>query len=226
MASTRLTNSIKDALTRRLLEHAFTARSVAQLKAECDLAQEIYDDVMKTREVKLAGGTGDRVSWREATDLLPAAWVSRQDYFQAQMGGTVTKFHRYDGVEPSYGQNKNLVGLKRVPPSERHDWTFPPNAGGHVTIHVYDHAHEFTKRKDLLANSRSDLLEEISSTDRSVRATLDSVTTVQRLIVIWPEVEAFASEFLTEQKAAAVILPVVARERLNDTLGLPPGVAA
>ena len=55
----------------------------------------------------------------------------------------------------------------------------------------------------------------------STRGALGSVTTIQKLIMIWPEVEAFAAPYLQEKTA---ILPVIARERLNDALGLPPGV--
>ena len=226
MASTRLTVSIKEMLTHRLLEHAFTARSRAQVEAECELALTIYDCVMDTMKVRIDNGTGPEKTMREVLALLPAGWPSMQDYFKARIGGKMINFDTYDGMESTYGQNKDLVGLERVREYDKKKLRFPPGFTPNSTLAAYEARDAFAIRAKELRRTREDLLEEIRAARRSTRATLDSVTSIQKLIVIWPEVEPFAAPFMQKETQAAAILPVVARERLNDSLGLPVGAVA
>ena len=77
-------------------------------------------------------------------------------------------------------------------------------------------APESTKAKDILFN-------EIAVARNTTRATLNSCTSIQKLVVMWPEIETFANEFLSEKKAAEMMLPTLERKKLNTTLGLPVG---
>jgi len=224
MASTRLTVAIKDKLTVQLIAHAFTDRCKKLLASECELAQEIYDDTLGSRMIKVDGGSRRKMSLRKVVAALPAGWPGMCDNFKVELAGQIVKFDRYDGMASRYRENEqDLVGIKGVPSREQQKWPFPPGFSGNYTLNAYDAKHKFSARADELAGEREDLVSKISSMTHSTRATLDSATTVQKLIVIWPEVEAFAAPFLQEKTAAAVLLPVVARERLNDALGLPPG---
>jgi len=224
MASTRLTVSIKEKLVEQLIAHAFSDRSQKLVEAECELAQEIYDDYMDTRMIKVDGGSGGKYALRKVVASLPAGWPGRSDHFKVELGGQMTKFDRYDGMaQYSRSNQSELVGVKLVPDREQVKWHFPPGFSGNYAINTFDASHEFSERAAVLQGQRKDLASEISSMRHSTRATLDTASTIQKLIVIWPEVEAFAAPFLQQETAAAAILPVVARERLNDALGLPPG---
>ena len=223
MAQQRLTVAIKEQLVDQLILHAFKDRCNKLVDAECLLAQELYDDYLDTRRLKVDGGRGASSSLRKIIASLPAGWAEMDDDFKVEIGGTMTRFDRYDGMPVGYQDNiHSLVGVKQVPGREKQKWKFTPNHSSNYAINVYDVNHEVTHRATVLQNERVDLTAEISAMRHSARATLDSVTTIQKLIMIWPEVESFAAPFLQEKTAAAVILPVASRERLNNALGLLP----
>ena len=223
MAQQRLTVAIKEKLVEQLILHAFKDRSNKLVEAECKLAQEIYDDYLDTRRIKVDGGRGASSSLRKIIASLPAGWATMDDSFKVELGGEMTRFDRYDGMPLGYQDNvRELVGVKQVPDREKKKWLFPPRNSSNYAITVYDAKHEVTHRATVLKSERVDLAAEISSMRHSARATLDTVATIQKLIMIWPEVESFAAPFLQEKTAAAAILPVASRERLNDALGLPP----
>lgn len=61
-------------------------------------------------------------------------------------------------------------------------------------------------------------IKEISESVRAnVRATVESVTTVKKLLELWPE----AAELLPETESKGAALPVVQRDQLNTMIGLP-----
>ncbi|HEY7823713.1 MAG TPA: Nmad5 family putative nucleotide modification protein [Acidimicrobiia bacterium] len=225
MASTRLTVAIKDAITDQVMHHAFAGRCKAHMEAELAFAQEVYDDIMDTKMLKVDGGTGPQLPMRKVLASLPAGWCSRQTYFKAEFAGQEQKLDRYDGFENGYRENAAMIGWEAVKDRDQVNWHFPP---GYTwgTLAKYEAQHPFSDRCAKLHGDRDDLRSEMSMLRTQTRATLDTASTIQKLIVIWPEIEAFASPFLQEEKAAAVLLPVVARERLNDALGLPPGARA
>lgn len=226
MASTRLTISIKEVLTDRLIEHAFTARSRQQLAAECELTRLIYDQVVDTKEIRINGGSGKKVTFRAALAMLPAGWASVHDRFMCRIGGDMVRFDFYSGIEETYRQNSELVGLEKVRMADKKKFLFTPGFTQSTTFAVFEARDAVSIRIEELKRSRSDLVEEIRAARHSARATMDSVPSIQKLIQVWPEVEAFAAPFMQQETAAAAILPVVARERLNDVLGLPPGARA
>lgn len=225
MASTRLTVAIKEAITDQVMHHAFAGRCKAHMDAELAFAQEVYDDIMDTKMLKVNQGAGPQMSLRSVLASLPAGWCSQQTYFKAEFAGQDQKLDRYDGFEAGYHENATMIGWKATPQREQKNWHFPPGYSW-GTLAKYEASHPFSERCAQIQGEREDLKSEMSSLRAQTRATLDTASTIQKLIVIWPEIEAFASPFLQEEKAAAVLLPVVARERLNDALGLPPGVAA
>jgi hypothetical protein len=223
MAQTRLTNATRDSITASLVVHAFTDRSNAQLLCETDLAQEIYDHVMKTKKVTFEGSS---CSLGFVVGKLPMGWESQHDNFKCEIAGSTMKFDKYDGMEESYRQNKQLVGIETIDSRKQTNWKFPPKWGCNATIAVFDARSDYANRATSLHDSRNDLIAEIASARSSARATMNSVTSIEKLIAIWPEVESFAAPFMNPKKAAAAILPVVAREKLNEALGLPAGEMA
>jgi len=223
MASTRLTVAMRDAITDAVMKHAFADRCRKHMEAELAFVDQVYNDVLDTRMLKVDQGHGPKMSLRKVLESMPAGWTSQQTYFKVQFAGQDQKLDRYDGIPgDAYKPNSAMIGWKETAHRDKKNWHFPPvYAWG--TLHVYDANTDTAKRATELQNAREDLLEEMSSVRASTRATLNSATTIQKLIVLWPEIEAFAAPFMQERKAAEVLLPVVQREKLNVALGLPPG---
>ncbi len=83
---------------------------------------------------------------------------------------------------------------------------------------VYDAKHPLTARYDAWKKAKDDLDTEKSKAKSSAEAVLGSVTTVKKLIDVWPEVEPFAAPFNKESPCRAVAVPI---QKLNAALGLP-----
>lgn len=222
MASTRLTHSIRDSLTKRLMEHAFGGRCKTHFETELAFVKEVFDDLMLNRTIIYRG---EKTPVGKVIEELPVDWTDQYDYFHAEFAGQKMKLDKYEGLQSGdgYREVRRLIGVQITPHHEQVKWRFWPNARPHYVMVTYDAAHDFSKRAEQLADARSDLIKEIESAQASTRSTLEQVSTVQRLIVLWPEVEPFARAYLNEETAAKALLPVIARERLNETLGLPPG---
>lgn len=88
---------------------------------------------------------------------------------------------------------------------------------------VYDAKHPLTARYDAWKKAQDDLDAEKSKAKSSAEAVLNSVTTVKKLIEVWPEVEQFARPFAVESPSRAIALPI---RELNARLGLPPQTAS
>lgn len=90
-------------------------------------------------------------------------------------------------------------------------------------VRVYDAKHPLTARYDAWKKAQDDLDAEKSKAKSSAEAVLNSVTTVKKLIEVWPEVEQFARPFAVESPSRAIALPI---RELNARLGLPPQTAS
>lgn len=221
MASTRLTNATRDALLAQLMNHAFAGRCLTHFQAELDFVQEVYDHVMTERKVRFEG---KETPVGEVVAKLPAGWASREDYFKAEFAGQTVQLGKYYGMYHDGCQSvSKLLGVKQVPHHQQEKWYFPPRWGGHGTLVAFDARHPLSAKATELNSAFEDLTTEMARVRASTKATLEAANTVQRLIVLWPEVESFARQFLTDKQAAAVLLPVVQRESLNVALGLPVG---
>jgi len=224
MSSTRLTNATREALLGQLMNHAFAGRCVTHFQAELDFVQEVYDHVMTERKVRFEGKD---TPVGEVVKKLPLGWASREDYFKAEFAGQTIQLGKYYGMyHESCQSTSKLIGVKQTPHHQQEKWYFPPKWGGHGTLVAFDARHELSLKATALNSAFDDLVGEMARVRVSTKATLEAANTVQRLIVLWPEVESFARQFLTDKQAAAVLLPVVQREMLNDALGLPVGELA
>ena len=224
MSSTRLTNATRDALLSQLMHHAFAGRCVTHFQAELDFIQEVYDHVMTERKVRFEGKD---TPVGEVVSKLPPGWAAREDFFKVTFAGQTIQLSKYSGLyHDGYQSVAKLIGVKPTPHYQQEKWYFPPKWGGHATLAAFDARHELSIKAEALDMAFGNLIDEIARIRVSTKATLAAANTVQRLIVLWPEVESFARQFLTEKQAAAVLLPVVQREMLNDALGLPVGELA
>lgn len=76
---------------------------------------------------------------------------------------------------------------------------------------------ELGKEYTDLRNKHNELNDKRSETSRKVLATLNSVTTMHKLLKVWPEVEPFVKGYLFSSPN----LPALPTQELNKLLGIP-----
>lgn len=84
---------------------------------------------------------------------------------------------------------------------------------------AYAENHPFTQEFRTLGRKREALKEEKDTAKRSALSILNSVTTLNKLIEIWPEVSRFAQDF-QDRKTGQMKLPAVVVKDVNARLGL------
>ena len=108
------------------------------------------------------------------------------------------------------------IGFTRLPLAEPRRIADSHRCGA---AKVYDSDHQLTLRY----RDRSEARDAVGAERREARirakTVLGSVTTVKKLIEVWPEVRQFAEPWLVESPSRALALPI---QDLNRALGLPP----
>lgn len=217
MAQTRLTVAIKDKIVKELIAHAFTERSNDIAEAERAFVLDVYDDYVATRTIRYEGSKKD-VPLRDAIKALPYHWRTHKDHFRVEFAGDSQDLHTDKGLSEGFSPYADLVGVEKV---QSKVLQFAPKHGVYTAVTQYAASAPLTKRFTKLREAREDLATEIKRAKISARATMDSVRTIDKLIEMWPEIESFSKPYLTQKSAAAAMLPVVQREALNASLGLP-----
>ena len=220
--STRLTNDIRDRIVADLLRHAFEDKSKAIIDEQIQLGEDVYDDVMNSTMPRTNGGKGPAKKLKHLIEELPAAWPVPSMNMKVVFGGNMEQIDREKGFQFQYGyrSSNGLIAPKTINTTEK--WLFAPNYQRGQTFATYDSDHVFTERCNDLRERHKDLSEQIEQMRATTRATLSSANTIQKLITMWPEIETFAAPYLQPNTAAAAFLPMVTRQKLNETLGLPP----
>lgn len=209
MASTRLTNSMRDSLMEALMRRAF--------KSQCeDWAQRFSKFVLKVH----AGIYGDDLPRMEA---LPEGWLPKNREIKVRFGGDAVRLS-------TTGEFNSQASYSVKWPEEFRACEASKNAIK-LMVHTYhnndreagvfDARHPLSAEYQAFMNELTDLQEKIGGAKRTARAALDSVHTIQKLIEVWPEVEVFAKEYLVHGERKA-LLPDIPRAQLNSVLGLPP----
>lgn len=205
---TRMTQPIRDALLSKLLRRAFAQRGNDLITRCADFAQRLYRDAMGPNLAQI--------------DALPDGWLTTDNDIKVQLGADVKSVYfsgkLYNWALPETFRKSGIT-------SEDEIWMRFPEKFKDRVVKQYPGDHALVTEFQKLDNEWNDLSLEISNAMRSAKAAMESVSTVKKLITIWPEVEEFAKEYLEngEQKA---ILPAIPREHLNNILNLPPENAA
>jgi len=205
MASARLTNPIRDSLMNSLLKRAFKKRGTDLIKRCADYADRLYRDAMGKDLAQI--------------DALPDGWLQTDDGVKVQLGAEIKQVH-FVGTLGSYGlpdifRNAGIVEL-----SDKKWRRFPSKLKGQVTKQ-YPGDHALVEEFQKLDNEWNELTGEMERAKRVAMAAMNSVSTVKKLINVWPEVEEFAKHYLEDGERKA-ILPAIPRDQLNTLLNLPP----
>jgi len=200
MAQTRLTNDTRENIRTALINQRFADEYTA-LRAEfAAFALDVYNDVFNP-------------STRRKMEELPAGWLQKDDdikinfdvpgergYCQLNFNGTVS------GLSSSIGTCPETVHR-----------LFPHNKHG-VCCKSYERGHALSIRYAALTERRIDLEATKDAAKTKLTAALWSLTTVEKLIEIWPDAEPFAAPFLAGKVPNLPSVPVAA---LNEILRLP-----
>jgi len=199
---TRLTNDIRERLTRDILRHRF-ADDADKLRADqAAFAIKVYDDLY------------DRHTQSRMADL-PAGWLRQTARIGARFG--------YDGYSYTYvyfdGYLKSEVERVSTPRDRDRPTTTMLVQDRHSDgcAKVYDPSHQLSKEFDRLKQRESQLEADITMAKKSIETALSKVSSISRLVETWPEVAQFANKYDSGKPQ----LPALPTDHLNELLRLP-----
>lgn len=192
---TRLTNDIRNSIVMDLLRHRFKDRIEALYADRAALAQAIYEEAFSAEH-------------RKKMAALPEGWLAEVSSINARLGA---EYCSYDFSGSLYGDINTIVSntkkeVRRFPYSRRND-----------CVVSFDATHKLAAESDRVNSERKSLSDDIEKAKRAAEAAVNAVSTVKRLVEVWPEVAPFAAEYNTEKPQ----LPAVQTAQLNTMLGLP-----
>lgn len=214
MATARLTKNIREALLKKLMRRAFQERAQAMVDRCSAFALRVYEDAMERHLPTVRS--------------VPPGWLPSDNDVKVQIAGDVVRlcFNGSMGNGSIPGDFREAGAEEaKVPGSvkgsfNRPEMPYPAKFKGQV-LKVYDASDLLALDHVQLTRDLEDLQAEMRAAKRSASVALDSVTTVKKLIEVWPEVEEFAKHYLVDGERKAV-LPAIPRAELNKALGLPP----
>lgn len=206
----RLTNSIRDSLMEALMRRAFKEQCEDWARRFGKFVVKVHDDIY---------GEADLGRMK----ALPDGWLPKSRELKVRFGGDAVRLS-------TTGEFNSQASYSVQWPDEFRACDASKNTIV-LMLHTYDNndrqaavydardpmADEYTG----FMNELQDLKEKISGAQRTARAALNSVHTIQKLIEVWPEVEEFAKQYLVHGERKA-LLPDIPRAQLNAVLGLPP----
>jgi hypothetical protein len=196
MASTKLTNTMRDRIVADLLGHRFGKAADKLVADRAAFALKVYRDVysltVRKRMEDLPNG------W------LPDEWGIRVQFgdgsgfsalsFNGSVGGPISRYL----TKPIDTITKRLFAIHM-----------------HNCAKVYDLAHPLAVHWSELSSREAALKTEIAAARTQANAAVYSASTINGLISMWPEVEPFARKHETA-KAALPALPTIELNRLLD----------
>ena len=200
MAQTRLTNDTRSNISKALIAHRFADEYTALREEFAAFALAVYEDVfpakMRRQMMDLPNG------WLPTDDDIQVSFSlpGNSGYVRLEFNGHVSKLSSNIGARPD--------AVYRLFPSNK--------KGGCLKVYSRDDA--LSVRYAALDDKVADL-EELKNTAASkLYAAVNSLTTVEKLIAVWPDAEPFAAPFLAGKVPNLPSVPVAA---LNEILRLP-----
>ncbi len=202
MASTRLTTSIREHIAKLALSHRFADELMALVADRAAFAEAVYRDIYKQTE-------------REKMAALPEGWLPTVNHIDVQFGeGCRYLTLWFNGS--FYGDlwwisTPVEVIFKAIPFKHQHG-----------CVKVYEPTHKLSVRFEELDARLTVLRDKHGAAKRQIEAALGSVTTVGKLLELWPEIAPFTKDF----NGIPSPLPAIPTSDLNALLDLPVAEAA
>lgn len=199
----RLTNAVKDSIKNNALAKAGIFKQKEELKTEFNqLALDVRiealggEDKAKKMELVLEVAISNLKMLREEVNSDIGTYNSKNSRIIPAFAGQRTTLY--------YGNDRDDNEIRLLTPS-RDKCLFSVD-------------HKLSKRFEKLTQKESKIKEKEAEINANVQAALNSVTTIKRLIEIWPE----SKELIpTDISKASVSLPALQVEDLNKLIGLP-----
>lgn len=201
MASTRLSNLLREGIATRILAHRFGAE-VESLSAEyAALAAAFYEDINPKAQ-------------REKMRRLPPGWLPESGCISVQAGAQYRSLFFSGRVRNAELRaliaGKELVNAPARRFLNRHQ----------SSIHKYAATHPLAIALDKLENKEKSLAEQVRTAKTQLRTTLLRATTVEALVKLWPEVAPFVAR-TAAGTASPKTLPALPLQELNARFNLP-----
>lgn len=195
----RLTANIREQIKRAALEHKFGPLALSFVDEMRVLAADAYDDIYSKKDQALM-------------ESLPDGWLPTTNAIDVKMGSG-DRFYtsiRFNGTfsSPVFRTLSEIPEPVSKRTQSRHKWG---------CIKAYNDQDPLAIRFQAISDKISAMDEKFREAEVSLGAALNSVTTLKRLIEVWPEVEPFTKKF-TKAPAA---LPALPTQHLNTILDLP-----
>lgn len=195
--TTRLTNDLREKIANDILRHRFNEQVDALIADRAALAEAIYNDIYRKAE-------------REKMDALPNGWLPEETNIGVQF---VARYENFEFNGHFYGK-LGALRTKREDDRVSRRVQFRHRVG---CAKVYEEGHKLAVHHAELDARWSAMKAEYEAASRQTMAALASVSTIKRLIEVWPEVAPFVAKY-DEQPCN---LPSVPTDKLNEMLGLP-----
>jgi hypothetical protein len=199
MASTRLTQDAREQIATAVLLHRFQEPVDALVVDRAAFAEEVYNDIY-------------RKSDREKMAALPKGWLPETNAINVQFGDQ----RGYESLQFSGKLYSRLGSLRSKDDGKSIERrAFSKNV--HSCVKVYEPDHRLSLKHDALDQRYTELKAEFEAAERQVKAALNSATTINKLVEMWPEVEPFVRKF----DASPLKVPSIPTDQLNKLLDLP-----
>lgn len=205
MASIRLSVGMKEQIERRLIHYRFSEEAQELVADYAQLASDVYDDLYPELT-------------RKKMEALPKGWLPKVDGVGVQFGDSGSKYTTLSFSGKCYGEISYAGGRGDT---ERGGSRLVPYSDKSGCSKRYEMTDAASERYDDLEARYKALEERIRAGRKAARAAMDQVTTLARLIEVWPEIAPFTEGF--EKRNT---LPAISRPDLNGLLGLPKEDAA
>lgn len=198
--SIKLTKYMRDDIAKRLLSHKFTKDYLAIVEKRKAFAEELYNDIFSAED-------------RKKMYELPNGWLPEESSISFQIGGG----SGYTNIRVNGSFYSCELGniMESIPPLFKR----VPNKRRHGALKVYDTTSSFSIRYTKLENETQDLIKQVRDAQTKVESALASVTTIGKLIQVWPEIKPFTNKWINA--SAEYKLPAIPVQDLNETFELP-----
>lgn len=198
MASAKLTTTVRDTITSRILRYRFGG-DVAQLIADRKaFAESCYDAVYDE-------------STRKKIRSLPKGWLPTDSYMLLRFGTEMDRIH-FNG----HGNLSGLWALVEKAADELHRPLLAKHTRNAV-VAIFDADTEVAAQHAVLLDRRTELCRRVKEAEGQIRSVVNSVTTTGKLREVWPEIGSFLDDF----EDVKLSLPAVPVKELNAILDLP-----
>lgn len=201
----RLTKPIRESILKDLLAYAFLERAQAQINAEAAFSTEVFED-----------------TYAAHLDMIKAApdgFFPMDDDFKIVFDNDHARLDFGAGFDYNVPADWRAFGVRKA--SENPNRRMPHRATTNQAVKRLEIDHPLTAKYLKLKADHERLDDEIRKASRTAKATLESVSTINKLVEVWPEARVFAEKYKVDGEAKA-ILPAIPRRELNSVLGLPP----